>query len=118
MAEYQDRFNAARYASDEGVSLTLDGAPESAASVTMPERLFSRAQQIASAYELHVLPVMDYYGEVRLDREQVRTLRDEFAFISAVAADPLLDSYLERARTLIDTCLRAPGSLEFVVKGP
>ena len=69
MAEYQDRFDASRYAGDEGVSLTLDGAAE--ASVTMPERLFRRAQQIASAYELHLLPVIDYYGEVRLKREQV-----------------------------------------------
>ena len=84
----------------------------------MPERLFSRAQQIAGAYELHLLPVIDYYGEVRLSREQIQTLRDELVFVRSVATDPLLDSYLEDAQSLVETSLRDPTEVELVVQGP
>ena len=117
MAEYQDRFDASRYASDEAVSLAIDGSPDSEA-FTMPERLFTRAQQIAAAYELHLLPVIDYYGEVRLNREQVRTLRDELAFVRAVATDPLLNTYLQDAQSLMEISLRAPTPVDVVVQGP
>jgi hypothetical protein len=117
MPEYQDRFDPSRYARDEAVSLSIDGAPDFKA-FTMPERLFSRVQQIAGAYELHLLPVIDYYGEVRLSREQIRTLRDELVFIRSVVADPLLDSYLQDAQSLIETSLRAPTGVQLVVQGP
>ena len=118
MGEYQDRFDAPRYATDETVSLTLDGASASDGAFTMPERLFSRAQQIAAAYELHLLPVIDCYDETRLSREQIRTLADELAFIRSVVTDPLLDFYLQGAQKLIETCLRAPKESELVVQGP
>ena len=49
MGEYQDRFDASRYTSDEVVSLAIHGAPDSQA-FTIPERLFSRAQQIAATH--------------------------------------------------------------------
>jgi hypothetical protein len=115
--KYQDRFDASRYASDETVSLVIEGVPDSEA-FTMPERLFNRAQQIAAAYELHLLPAIDYYGEVRLSREQVRTLRDELGFIRSVATDPLLDSYLQDAQTLIEASLRASPGVQLLVQGP
>ena len=118
MGEYQDRFEASRYATDEAVSLALQGASASAGPFTMPERLFSRAQQIAAAYELHLLPLIDYYDDVRLSKEQVRTLRDEFAFIRSVATDPLLESYLQGAQALMETCLRAPTDVQLLVQGP
>ena len=117
MAEYQDRFDPSRYAGDEAVSLSTSGAQNSN-TFSMPERLFSRAQQIAVAYELHLLPVIDYYGEVRLSGEQIRTLRDELAFIRSVATDPLLESYLRDAQSLVETSLGAPTGVELVVQGP
>jgi hypothetical protein len=117
MQQYQDRFDASRYAGDEAVSLAIDGAPHSEV-LTMPERLFSRAQQIAAAYELHLLPVIDYHAEVRLSREQVRRLGDELAFVRSVAADPLLSSYLQEAERLIETSLRVPTGVLLVVQGP
>jgi hypothetical protein len=70
-------MDASRYAGDEGVSLTPDGAAEASF-----------------------------------------RLRDEFAFINDVAADPLLDSYLERARKLLDTSLQSPTERELLIQGP
>jgi hypothetical protein len=117
MPKYQDRFEPSRYAHDEAVLLRIDGAQDSKI-FTIPERLFSRAQQIAGAYELHLLPVIDCYSEVRLSREQIHTLGDELAFIRSVAADPLLDSYLKDAQSLVETSLRAPTRVELVLQGP
>jgi hypothetical protein len=118
MSEYQDRFDAALYTKDQGVSLTLRGLPAPEGSFTMPERIFERAQQIAAAYELHVLPLIDYYDEVRLNKDQLKSLQDELAFIRSVVNDPLLDTYIQGAQQLVLTGLRTGRNVELVVEGP
>jgi hypothetical protein len=118
MSGYQDRFDAARYANDQGVSLTLRGLPAPQGTLTLPERLFGRAQQIGAAYELHVLPLIDYYDEVRLNKDQLKGLQDELTFIRSVVNDPLLDTYIQAVQQLVLTGVRSARNVELMVEGP
>jgi hypothetical protein len=118
MGEYQDRFEAARYSADEGISLTLEDVHASQGTFTMPERLFNRAQQIAAAYELHLLPSIDYHDTLRLSKDQMLTLQDELTFIRSLVTDPLLDTYIQGALELILTGVRAARHVELIVQGP
>src|SRR4051812_43777915 len=108
LTEFLDRLDASRYAQDEGVLIgTADPGGEPNWALSIPERLFSRAQQIASAYELHLLAAIDYNDRVRLVASQVETLSHELAFVRQRVADPLLTKHLESLAKLGESCLRA-----------
>jgi hypothetical protein len=119
LTEFLDRLDALRYAHDEGVSIaTAEPGGEPSWALSIPERLFSRAQQIASAYELHLLPTIDYNDRVRLVASQVETLSHELAFVRERIADPLLAQHLESLVKLGESCLRAGRRKELVLEGP
>jgi hypothetical protein len=114
-----DRLDVMRYAHDEGVSIgTAEPGGEPNWAFSIPERLFSRAQQIASAYELHLLPGIDYNARVRLATSQVETLSHELAFVRERIADPLLAQHLDSLAKLGESCLRAGRTKELVLEGP
>jgi hypothetical protein len=119
LTEFLDRLDASRYAQDDGVSI---GAAEAGAepnwALSIPERLFSRAQQIASAYELHLLPAIDYNDRVRLVPAQVEALSQELAFVRERIADPLLAQHLDSLAKLGQSCLRGDCKKELVLEGP
>jgi hypothetical protein len=119
LTEFLDRLDASRYAHDQGVSIgTAEPGGEPSWSLSIPERLFSRAQQIAGAYELHLLPGIDYNGRVRLVTSQVETLSHELAFVRERIADPLLAQHLDSLAKLGESCLRTGRSKELVLEGP
>jgi len=113
-ARFADRLLPETYAEDEVVQLDC-GVPESA--VAVPERLFARAQGIARAYELHLLPSIDIHSRTPLNRLQCETLLDEFEFIAAVSNDDLLREHLVRVRSVVSACVRVP-QRELVIEGP
>jgi hypothetical protein len=119
VTEFLDRLNPSRYAQDEEVSIgTAEPGGEPIWALSIPERLFSRVQQIASAYELHLLPAIDYNDRVRLMASQVETLCRELAFVRERIADPLLAQHLETLTKLAESCLRAGRTKELVLEGP
>jgi len=111
---FADRLLADTYAGDEGVQL---GFGDVSAAMLVPERLFTRAQCMARAYELHLLPTIDIYSQTRLNRPQCETLLDEIDFIATVSNDELLREHLSHAQRVISACLGAPQRELFIV-GP
>jgi hypothetical protein len=111
---FADRLRADTYARDEGVQLDF-GDPSSA--VFVPERLFARAQCMARAYELHLLPTIDIYSQTRLNRPQCETLLDEIDFIAMVSNDELLHDQLGHVQRVISACLGGP-QRELFIEGP
>jgi hypothetical protein len=119
LTEFLDRLDASRYAHDEGVSIgTAEPGGEPNWTLSIPERLFSRAHQIASAYELHLLAAIDYNDRVRLVTSQVETLSLELAFVRERIVDPLLAQHLESLAKLAESCLRSDRTKELVLEGP
>ena len=111
---FADRFLADTYARDETVQLDYGDATSA---VAIPERLFARAQCVATAYELHLLPTIDIYSRTRLSRPQCETLLDEITFIAMVSNDELLREHLGHVQSLVSACLGAPGR-ELFIEGP
>lgn len=113
METYRDRFAAERYAADESVSFAASGR-----FWAIPERLFSRAQQIGAAYELRLLPAIDIHQPTALSRDQCRALADEVTFIREVVADPLLQRHLTEIQELAAVCWRSATDQALVIEGP
>ncbi len=111
---FADRFLADTYAGDEPVQFDCG---EDTSAVTLPERLFARAQCVARAYELHLLPTIDIYSRTRLNRPQCETLLDEINFIAMVSNDELLRDHLRRVQRLVSACIAAPQGHLFI-EGP
>ena len=63
--------------------------PDEEDSLWIPERLFGRLTQVASAYELHTLPMLGGMDPVQLNRARCEALLDEVAFVAERLNDPL-----------------------------
>jgi hypothetical protein len=118
--KYGDRLAAGtRFTTGEGVSVGLV-APEKeidwVGDVQGP--LFERAQLIAQAYDLHVLPSIEFYDTTTLVRTQAETLIDELTFIENVVNDGVLDSELTILRDAALRSARSPTDLQLVLAGP
>ena len=119
MIDYADRFVSSTYADDEPVCLTVhtqDRADRH--SVSIPESLFARAQAIASAYKLHLLPTLEIYAETSLDKDQCATLLDEVRFIGEVTNDQLLGGHLIEIAKALERCVTSSGAAAVLIEGP
>ena len=111
--DFADRFEAERYASDEPVTLTADGR-----TWEIPEGLFARVQHLARAYELHLLPALEIYGQTQLNGQQASALADELAFIRDLVEDAALRPHLEAWISLALACSRSVRPAALVIEGP
>jgi len=112
--DFADRLVPDTYLNDEPIQLSY-GDP--AASVLVPERLFVRAQCIARAYELHLLPTIEIYRKTKLTCAQCERLLDETAFVATVSNDELLEAHLGRIQETVAACVRHPGRV-LSIEGP
>jgi hypothetical protein len=106
MTDFADRFAPERYEHDEPVTVTTNGA-----GYDIPERLFARAQQLAAAYELHLLPSINIYERTTFNQLQCVTLADELAFLRSIISDPLLNTHLDQLRALTERCRGSEATL-------
>ena len=113
MESFSNRFTAQRYAADEPVTVGALGRDHD-----IPERLFARAQAIASAYELHLLPSIEIHSRTGLNRQQCAALVDELAFLRSIISDPLLSDHLKQLSLFADSCRRSPVEAELTIEGP
>src|SRR5215470_7530194 len=111
--DFADRFESERYASDEPVSLTADGR-----TWDVPESLFVRAQHLARAYELHLLPTLEVYGKTELNGHQAEVLAEELSFIRDLVDDAALRPHLEAWISLALGCSRSVRPAALVIEGP
>jgi hypothetical protein len=116
---FADRFSPATYAADEPVCLTLSTSSRSVrCSVELPESLFSRAQSIACAYNLHLLPVIEIHAETSLNKAQCVTLLEEVRFIATVVNDELLVEHLRNIESLLSVGVESVGPAAVLIEGP
>jgi hypothetical protein len=119
MQQYEDRFRAESYDADEPICVGTGrpgGPPGCQADI--PDSLFARAQLIAQAYKLHLLPIIDYHRETRLNRAQCDTLCEELLFIGNVVNDDLVRLQIRKVLAVVEESLRSPGDTEVVIEGP
>ncbi|GAB4062539.1 hypothetical protein GCM10028777_02610 [Angustibacter speluncae] len=99
---FSDRLDPRSYEKDLMVGV-YEAEPDEEDSVWISERLFRRLTQVASAYELHTLPMLGGTDPVPLNRVRCEDLLDEVAFVAERLNDPLavevaqlLTNYLTR----------------------
>jgi hypothetical protein len=117
--DYADRFLATTYANDEPVCLSVSTRDRGdRQTVCLPESLFARAQSIARAYNLHLLPTIELYGETSLHKDQCATLLTELSFVSEVVKDDLLVHHLREALQIVRACADCAGPAAVLIEGP
>jgi hypothetical protein len=117
--DYADRFSAATYAKDDPVCFTVSTRSRADRQVVeLPERLFARAQSIARAYNLHLLPAIEMYAETSLDKAQCSTLLDEVRFVGRVVKDDLLVGRLREVEGVLSVCVNCAGPAAVLIEGP
>src|SRR5260221_3247897 len=104
---------------DEPVSLGISlPGEEPEWLLNLPQRIFTRLQLLASAYELHVLPNIDPNTESRLNQERCRSLHDELCFVADQSSDGLVRTAIASALVVVDRAMGIAHPVEVVVEGP
>lgn len=112
---FADRLSVGTYADDPVVGI-FESSPGEHDAVSLPERLFNRLTAVASAYELHSLPLLGGSDPVTLNRSQCESLLDEVEFVAERLNDPLAVETAQRVANYVVTRLRRPswtGTLTF-----
>jgi hypothetical protein len=86
---FADRFDPATYAEDDELVGVFEADPSEDDALWLSARLFRRLTGVASAYELHSLPLLDSSEPVRLNRVRCEDILDEIAFVAERLDDPL-----------------------------
>ena len=120
MPTYSERLLPSTYADDEPVAVGLAAAgstPENP--VYVSERLTLRAQALARAYDLHLLPTL-FSGSVwRIGRLQAQALLEEIEFLAAlVPSDSALASVLAVLQDATYRCAHDPSEPDLVIEAP
>lgn len=89
---FADRLDPATYANDDGHVGVFESDPAEEDSLWISERLFQRLAAVATAYELHTLPMLGGSDPVTLSRARCESLLDELAFVADRLDDPLAAS--------------------------
>ena len=95
---FADRLDPVTFADDPVVGV-YEGGPDDGDALWISERLFGRFTLVASAYELHALPLLGGTDPVPLNRATYESLLDEIAFVAERLDDPLVTQV---AQTLSD----------------
>ena len=92
--EWVDRLDASRYESDEAVHVyRCDQYGPNDAGVRLPERIWDRLRWLGSAYEMHLLPLLDGSTDpVFLNPAQVDQLVQELRFVGQVVDDQMVEA--------------------------
>jgi hypothetical protein len=116
---FSDRFSPATYAGDEPVSFSLATSSRAERqAVEVPESLFARAQSIARAYNLHLLPAIEVYAETTLNKAQCVTLLEEVQFVGRVVNDHLLAEHLLALERMLVAGVNSSGPAAILIEGP
>lgn len=91
--DYLDRLAAQRYSDDPPVHIfRCDRTGSMDDGLWVPERVWDRARWLGSAYELHLLPLLDGSTDpVFLNATQSGTLDSELRFVAGLVADPIVE---------------------------
>ena len=93
-SEWIDRFDGSRYEGDAPVHVyRCDQYGPNDEGVWLPERIWDRLRWLGSAYELHLLPLLDGSTDpVFLNPVQVDQLVQELRFVGNVVDDQIVEA--------------------------
>lgn len=86
---FADRLDAATYENDDDVVGVFEQTAQDADALWLSGQLFHRLTTVASAYRLHVLPMLGGWEPMPLNKLQCQSLLDELAFVAERLNDPL-----------------------------
>lgn len=89
MDRFADRLDPGTYAEDDELVGVFESNPSEDDALWLSARLFRRLTGVASAYELHSLPLLGGSEPVRLNRARCEAVLDEIAFVAERLDDPL-----------------------------
>jgi hypothetical protein len=116
--KYEDRFNESTYDNSAPCIIALfDKEVKEDNSMEIFEGLVIRLKNIGIAYDLHILPLFDIYGDVFLNQLQCENLLSELEFVERLTNDPLLHNHIVKIKKLATQCLHADGQLRLLISG-
>jgi len=111
---FADRLDAATYEHDDDVVGVFEPDSGDEDSLWLSARLFGRLTAVASAYELHTLPMVGGSEPVQLNRHRCESLLDELTFVAERLDDPLAVSTAQAITDYVAARVRRPGWDGFV----
>jgi hypothetical protein len=110
MDRFADRFDAALYADDEPVVVSV--ATPSGDTVAIGDAAFRRLHLLAVAYGLHVLSdIVTPYEKVRLAAAQADGLLAELEFLAETVRDPIVVDAVSALQPVVTGAIRANATL-------
>lgn len=100
MEKYKRLFDLANYIDDAGVCFSINGDIEDK-DYYIPETICSRIICLATAYQLHYIPMIEIYGEIKLNKQQVLSLIEEFLFVQFVVNDEIIEYFVSPLTELL-----------------
>jgi len=108
LERFADRLDPKTYETDDEVAGLFESDPGEPDALWCSGRLFRRLTGIASAYELHTLPLLNGSSDVRLNRSQCLSLLDEIAFVAERVNDALLVGVAQSVSDYVAARVRRP----------
>lgn len=105
---FADRLDPATYADDDGVVGVFESDPSDPDALWLWDRLFRRLIHVATAYELHALPLLDSREPVRLNRARCESVLGELEFVAERVNDDPATATAQTLTTYIAARLRRP----------
>lgn len=102
MDKYSRLFDLKRYLDeDEEICFSINGDEDNNA-FFLPEPICSRIICIGKAYKLHYIPMIDIYGEIKLNKKQVSSLIEELLFINSIVSDKIIEHFVPSLVELLE----------------
>ncbi|MFS1513009.1 hypothetical protein VQL36_11320 [Chengkuizengella sp. SCS-71B] len=93
MDKFSRLFDLNRYLDDVEVCFSINGEVEQDA-YYLSESICSRIICIGNAYKLHYVPMIDIYGDIKLNKTQVLSLIEELLFIKSIINDEVIEHFV------------------------
>jgi hypothetical protein len=116
MDKYNRLFNLARFEDEADVCFSINGVLDGNA-YYLSESLCSRIIYLGKAYELHYIPMINIYGNVKFNKTQVFSLIDELFFIQSVVNDKIIDQFVPPLIQLLEKITRSQKEATLLIKG-
>ncbi|MDP5277209.1 hypothetical protein [Chengkuizengella axinellae] len=101
MDKFSRLFDLNRYLEDVEVCFSINGDVEQNA-YFLSESICSRIICIGNAYKLHYLPLIDIYGDIKLNKTQVFSLIEELLFIKSIINDEVIEYFVPSIIKLLE----------------
>jgi hypothetical protein len=116
MDKYSRLFDIKSYIDDADVCFSINGDIETNA-YYLPESICSRIICIGNAYKLHYVPMIDIYGDIKLNKIQTHSLIEELLFIKSIVNDEIIEHFVPHIIELLEKITRSKDDNDLWIMG-